>query len=149
VTRAARILFDTSVLVPATLGSHEQHPLALRWLAEAIAGKFKLVVAAHSIAETYATLTRLPPPHRVSPDRAALLIRSNVIERARALITTLEPEDYVSVIAEASARSIAGGALYDVLIARAARKAKARILTFNTGDFRRLCSDPERDLVPL
>jgi predicted nucleic acid-binding protein len=142
-----RILFDTSALVPAMLGSHEHHPLAVRWLGRAVSGDLRLAVSAHSLAECYAALTRLPVPHRVDPDRALMLIRTNIIERARAIVIALDAEELVGVLVDAAARGVVGGQVYDALIVRAAAKGKARILTFNTKHFRRLCRRPDTDLV--
>jgi predicted nucleic acid-binding protein len=142
-----RVLFDTSVLIPAMIASHANHAIAVRWLGSAIARELRLVLAAHSLAECYATLTRLPVPHRVEADRALALIRGNLLDRARAVIVALSAEDYVQVIDDIAGRRIEGGAVYDALIVHAATKARARILTFNTKDFRRLCKNPEKDLL--
>lgn len=81
--------------------------------------------AAHSLAEFYATLTRLPPPNRASP-RQALLLLENITEHLA--IVTLSPEDYRTSLREAALAGVAGGTLYDFLIARCALIAKVDVL---------------------
>jgi predicted nucleic acid-binding protein len=68
---------------------------------------------------------------------AARLVRENVVAAAR--IVALSTADYVGVIRDAAELSLAGGVVYDALIARAAQKAKVeRLLTLNPQDFLRV-----------
>jgi predicted nucleic acid-binding protein len=62
-----RVLFDTSMLVAALVRIHPRHSVALGWLSRALAGEITLIVAAHTLAELHATLTRLPPRCTASP----------------------------------------------------------------------------------
>jgi len=55
-----KVLADTSVLVAAHLPAHTAFPVASSWLNRAKLGAFELVVSAHTLAETYSVLTRLP-----------------------------------------------------------------------------------------
>ena len=55
-----KIFLDTSVLVAAVLEQHGDHARAFAILERVQQGKDEGVVAAHSLAETYAILTRLP-----------------------------------------------------------------------------------------
>ena len=51
-----RVLADTSVLVAAMVESHPAHDRAFPWLLRAKQGKLDLLVATHTLAETYAVL---------------------------------------------------------------------------------------------
>ena len=59
--------------------------------------------------------------------------------REQLTIVTLDDREYFKVIEASSALGIAGGAIYDAVLAHCALKAKARaIYTWNTKDFVRL-----------
>lgn len=132
-----RVLFDTSVLVAAMTEKHHWHGRALLWLKRSLAGEIALVVAAHSLAETYAVLTALPARPRISPTAAARLIRENI--EGSAEVVSLTASDYALVVRQLSELGLSGGAIYDALIARAAQRSRAdRLLTFNPGDFLRV-----------
>lgn len=128
-------LFDTSVLVAALTGRHTHHHRAIPWLSRAIAGEVRMVLSSHSLAETYAVLTRTPPPVRVAPEVAAIQIR----EVARhGEVIHLDANDYVRLIGECAEKQLRGGAVYDYVIHNAAKKAAAdHLLTFNDKHFRR------------
>jgi len=129
-----RSLFDTSILVPVFLEDHEHHERSLR--AFLAADRRHDCCAGHSLAEVYATLTRLPGRHRVSAEQA-LLFLENIYERF-ALIT-LTGEEYHTAIKDAVGAGALGGLIYDWLIARCAIKAKAEaIYTWNTRHFDQL-----------
>lgn len=72
-----RFLPDTGVMVAAVCGWHEHHRRAVRALEARLAGGDTLVVAASALIETYAVLTRLPPPHRLAPGDAGTLVHAN------------------------------------------------------------------------
>ena len=59
------VLFDTSVLVAARVAAHPAHRRARPWLRRAKGGEVGFLVAAHTLAERYAVLTRLPTAHRL------------------------------------------------------------------------------------
>ncbi len=140
-------LFDTSVLIPALTAVHEHHALALPWLARAIAGEFRLVLSTHALAECFAVLTRLPGESRCSAHAAQMVIKTNLLVRAKATVVSLDSDDYLAVLDDVVARNLAGGVVYDALHVRAARRHKARIVTFNQRDFARLVADPTHDLI--
>lgn len=146
-TSLPRFLLDTSVLVPAMVAAHEHHHQARPWLERAMNGEFRLVVAAHALAECFAVLTRLPRNMSCSPAMASALLTGNVITRAKALVVALESADYLDVLADLGERQLAGGIIYDALHVRAARSHKARIVTFNQRDFSRLVANPTTDLI--
>ena len=74
------------------------------------------------MAEVYAVLTGMPGNDRASPDEAMLFL-SDV--RERLTVVSLDENDYVSVIERSAADGVAGGGIYDALLARCALKATA------------------------
>lgn len=143
-----RALLDTSVLVAAMVEAHPDHVRCLPWLQKSAARSLSLLVAAHSLAETFAVLTRLPLRPRIAPATAEALMRENVLGRAQ--IVALSATDYRGVLARQATLGLAGGAIYDALIARAAQKGRAdRVVTLNRGDFLRVWPDgAERVVAP-
>ncbi len=132
-----RVLLDTSLLVAALIGGHPFHDLAVPWLERIKAKTDTGLVAAHSLAELYAILTRLPVTPRISPAPALQLIQSNVLDACEVVI--LSAADYVALLTHLADRGIAGGAVYDGLLLQAALKAGAdQVVTLNAYDFRRI-----------
>ncbi|MDQ3013232.1 MAG: PIN domain-containing protein [Acidobacteriota bacterium] len=131
------MLLDTSVLVAGLLGRHADHLRASTWLLDVKSGKIEAVVSAHTLAEVYAVLTRLPKPQSSSPATAWQLIEHNILNFVQ--IIPLTGDEYVDLIRQLSQIGIAGGATYDAVIACAAAKAQVdHIVTFNARDFRRV-----------
>lgn len=131
-----RSLFDTSVLVAGLVETHPQHSVALQVLTESRDGDV-LLVAAHSLAETYATLTRIPRPLRVSAQQAMGLIEQNILPDFE--VIALSQKDYVDALRYLAQHNLTGGVIYDALILHAGRKGDAdRILTLNPRHFRRI-----------
>ena len=129
-----KFFFDTSVLIAASLFQHEHHlPSATAYLK---ADKKNACCAAHTLAEVFASLTRMPGAERMSGDQALLFLDQI---RERLTIITLNEEDYYSAIASAVAERVAGGMIYDALLAACALKAGAKIIyTWDLDHFRRL-----------
>lgn len=126
-----RALFDTSVLVPVFLEDHEHHERSLQ--AFVGADRRRDCCAAHSLAEVYSTMTRLPGRHRLSGEQV-LLFLENIRERLS--LIALTGQEYHAAIKDAAEAGVVGGTIYDGLIARCALKAKAEaIYTWNTGHF--------------
>jgi predicted nucleic acid-binding protein len=126
-----RAFFDTSVLIPVFIEDHEHHERSLKVFVEA--DKKRDCCAAHSLAEVYATMTRLPGRHRLSGEQV-LLFLENV--RERLALITLSVDEYHATIKEAAERGVIGGTIYDALIARCALKAKVdAVYTWNTRHF--------------
>jgi predicted nucleic acid-binding protein len=129
-----RAFFDTSVLVPVFLETHEHHERSLRVFVDAT--KRQDCCAAHSLAEVYATMTRLPGRHRLSGEQV-LLFLDNIRERLTSVALTVD--EYYAAIRDAADTGVVGGTLYDALIARCALKAKAdTVYTWNTRHFEQL-----------
>jgi predicted nucleic acid-binding protein len=131
-----KVLLDTSVLVAALVRAHPRHAEARSWIARALAGEVTVVLAAHTLAELHATLTTLPVRPRISPQTAARLRDDNLPESTE--IVTLDVADYRVVLDRVAELGLAGGVIYDVLIARAAESARVdRLVTLNEHHFHR------------
>jgi predicted nucleic acid-binding protein len=126
-----RTFFDTSVLVPVFLEDHEHHQRS--WNAFVEADKRSNYCAAHSLAEVYATMTRLPGRHRLSGAQVMLFL-DNIREHLTPIALT--GDEYYAAIKEAGGAGVVGGTIYDALIAQCALKAKADMLyTWNRRHF--------------
>ncbi|MEO1145234.1 MAG: PIN domain-containing protein [Cyanobacteria bacterium J06638_22] len=131
-----KVLFDTTVLVAGTLTQHPNHEPCFVELQRVFSGQHQGYLSTHSLAETYSVLTRLPIQPRISPANA-----ESIIQR---LLQYLEPvaltsKNYQAAIAQMTTLNLAGGAIFDALIAQAALNISAiRLLTLNPNHFTRL-----------
>jgi len=110
---------DTSVAVPLLVRTHRDHKAVVRWWQ----GR-EIALCGHAAVETYSVLTRLPGDLRLAPADAALLIGERF---GRPLIlgaaaTRRLPDTF-------SRHEIAGGAVYDALVALAAVEHGAHLAT--------------------
>jgi predicted nucleic acid-binding protein len=141
-----KVLLDTSVLVAAFLPNHNSHPESLAWVAAAKSGAVTLCAASHSLAEVFSVLTRLPPRYAVAPAAAVVLIESNIVGVAK--LRSLTPNQYARVIKRVAAERLAGGIVYDALIAEVARLEKVDFLvTLNPLHFRRVWPDAANRII--
>ncbi|MGB0006972.1 MAG: PIN domain-containing protein [Candidatus Sulfotelmatobacter sp.] len=126
--------FDTSVLLPAFLEGHADHDRCLSVYAPS--HKRVACCGAHSLAEVYATLTRLPGEFRASPEQAILFLTDI---REHLAIVSLDGAEYFRAIQQAALKGIVGGTIYDALLVECAIKAAAEtIYTNNERHFRML-----------
>jgi predicted nucleic acid-binding protein len=124
-------LADTSVLVPVFIPGHVHHERSFHLFSRATVKS--AFCSAHSLAEVYATMTRLPGKHRTSGQQALTFLE---MIQERFSLVALNVADYLATIREAAALGIVGGTAYDALVAACALKAKAEVLyTWNTGHF--------------
>jgi predicted nucleic acid-binding protein len=131
------IFFDTTILVAASEQSHPHHVQARPALLRIVRGQDKGFISAHSIAEVYAVLTRLPVQPRIHPLEAARIILENILPHFE--IVTADREDYLEVLQTMASGGWIGARIYDALLLRCAAKCGAeRIYTFNLEDFRQL-----------
>ena len=129
-----RVFLDTSVLIAAVIAKHDSHAKAFPVLERVQNGKDEGFAAAHTLAEMYAILTKLPPPFRHSPEQALLSIEENVLKYFK--ISSLTGCDYAELIREAAVAGIQGGTIYDAVLLKAAEKANPdRIYTLNLKHF--------------
>jgi predicted nucleic acid-binding protein len=131
------VFCDTNVLVAAFVASHPQHNAARPVLERIKAGIDEGFVAAHSLAESYAVLTRLPGVNQVAPSVAWQLISENVVKNFT--VISLSARDYARTLEDGSLVNVQGGKIYDALLITAAIKSgAARIYTFNVSHFQSL-----------
>lgn len=132
-----QVFLDTSVIVAASESSHPHHALALPVLRRVANDQDQGFIGAHSIAETYAALTRLPVQPRIHPSEAGRIIRENILKHFK-LVAAGEAE-YLQALTAVQDAGWPGAKIYDaLLLACAARSGAERIYTFNLGDFRGL-----------
>ena len=132
-------LLDTSCLVAAVCEWHSHHASTRKEIERRAAAGEKTTLAAHSLAEAYSVLTRLPEPHRLRPDDALALLEANWGETR---LVALGAADYRTTLRRCRDAGIGGGAVYDALIASCARKARvATLVTWDIGAFERFLED--------
>jgi predicted nucleic acid-binding protein len=113
------IALDTSVVVAAFASWHEAHAGAVALLARAPR------LPAHVVVETYSVLTRLPPPHRAAP----AIVERFLLESFPAAPLALPGTAQRSLVSLAAQTGMPGGAIYDLLVAATAKRARAKLLT--------------------
>jgi predicted nucleic acid-binding protein len=106
------VAVDTSVAVPLLVRSHQHHADVVRWW-----GGQELTLSGHALPETYSVLTRLPGDARLSAEDAARLLNMRF-----ATPLTLSGPTAREVHVTLSRLGIAGGAVYDGLVALAAKE---------------------------
>ena len=125
---------DSGILVGAVLEKHPEHKQCQAALVEYRDG----FTDAHSLAETFATLTGF---YKVPTDAAAEL---TLALRDDLAIQALSLSDYETAIGEARQRGVMGGGIYDSLHATFARRKKVeRIVTRNPSHFAHVAPDVE------
>jgi predicted nucleic acid-binding protein len=115
--------FDTSVLVPVFYGDHVHHQASLALFIQF--DKSTGCCGAHSLAEVYSTLTRMPGKHRISGEQAMLFVGSI---RERLSIIALDGDEYADGLQASSTLGIVGGGIYDAMLAHCALKAQAETI---------------------
>jgi len=92
-------------------------------------------MSVHSIAETYAALTRLPVQPRIHPAEAARMIADNIVPNFQMM--PISRKDYLEALKTVADGGWSGAKIYDALILGcAARSGAERIYTFNLADFK-------------
>jgi predicted nucleic acid-binding protein len=114
------VAVDTSVAVPLLVRSHQHHAEVVRWWA----GQELALSGEHALAETYSVLTRLPGDARLSAEDAVRLLDARF---AAPLVLSGPSAQTVHVIL--SRLGIAGGAVYDGLVALAAKEHGVALAT--------------------
>jgi predicted nucleic acid-binding protein len=113
------LALDTSVAVPYLLRSHVAHAAVRSHV-----GRRRPLLTGHSLAETYSVLTRLPGDARLAAADAVTLIEDNF--ESPVLLAASTARSLPAVLAPLG---IAGGAVYDALVALAAHEADLRLAT--------------------
>ena len=134
-----QVLFDTTVLIVASEQSHPHHASTLPALLRVVTGDDVGFVSAHSLAETYGALTRLPVQPWIHPSEATRLITENIVPSCT--VVPLTHEEYLQALTVVRDAGIPGAKIYDALLLTCATTCTAkRIYTFNLGDFRQLAT---------
>jgi predicted nucleic acid-binding protein len=136
---------DTSVLIAASDAGDNRHAPSFALLAAAT--KETTACGAHTLAEVYAVLSRLPGGRRLRPELAGKFVEQILDSVA---VIQLTVEEYGATIRNAAQLSLGGGIVFDALLLACARKVKAeRIYTWNVRHFRMVAPDlAERIVTP-
>ena len=110
---------DSSVAVPALLVQHDLHVPCRDIVARSPS------IPAHALAETYSVLTRLPTALRLNPMIASDLVRGAFRDR----VLTLDSKTQRTTASELAAAGVLGGAVFDGLVALAARAHGYRLFS--------------------
>ncbi len=110
---------DTSVAIPLLVQTHAAHAAVVRWWA----GR-EVALSGHALAETYSVLTRLPGDVRMAPADAAQLLEDRFSPPL-----LLGSETACRLPDVLSRMEIAGGAVYDAMVALAALEHKVDLAT--------------------
>lgn len=101
---------DTSVAIPLLVQTHREHVAVVSWWS----GR-PLALSGHALVETYSVLTRLPADLRLAAHDAVSLLADRFEKPL--LLPGRTAARLPQVLSE---RGIAGGAVYDALVALAA-----------------------------
>jgi toxin FitB len=115
----ALIGLDSSVAVPLLIQTHRAHDAVVRWWDDR-----EIALIGQAMAETYSVLTRLPGDLRLAPADAAQLLRVRFTAPL-----SLGPEVAGRLPDLLSQLGIAGGAVYDALVALAAVEHRVPLAT--------------------
>jgi toxin FitB len=113
------VAIDTSVAIPLLVRSHDDHAAVARWW-----NGQKIALSGPALAETYSVLTRLPGDARLAPSDAARLLSTRFSPPL--LLSSRRARSLPDIL---SRRGIAGGAVYDALVALAAQEHEASLAT--------------------
>ena len=127
-----RLFFDTSVLVPAFLTQHIHHAASRTAFMQG--RREDRSCGAHTLAEFYSTLTGSANKFRLDGNEVLSII-GDILEHLS--VVALSSDEYVLAIQDGARDGVAGGTIYDALLARCAIKAQADVIyTWNLKHFR-------------
>ena len=139
---------DTDCIVAAVSERHAHHERAEVEVNRRLAAGEPMFVAAPTLIEAYSVLTRAPPGLRIASPAARSLLEEGFIRRGE--IVTLDSEGYLELLRGLVERGIAGGRVYDAVIAACAERAGvSTLLTFNVSHFRPLLPSTVAVLAPV
>ena len=141
------IVTDTSVLVAAFIREHRHYDSSILLLTKIREGRFKALIAAHSLFEFYATLTAIPRPSQVMPSQVQEVMKKDILPFFENVF--LEWVDHQRAIDRTAEKTLRSGAIYDSLIFQSALKVRAsKLVTWNVKDFSRLSSGEIEIVTP-
>ncbi len=117
--KAGTVLLDSSCAVALCLADHANHEAAF-----VAVGTRQVGLAGHAWFETFSVLSRLPAPQRRPVHEVTALLERN-------FPATVFPDERAqrAFSRELSHLQVAGGSIYDGLVAMTAREAKLPLLT--------------------
>lgn len=113
------MLVDTSISVALAVSGHEAHGRVVKGLSGLTLG-----LSGHAAFETFSVLTRLPPPQRRPPAAVARLITANFPQSR-----FMGAEATRRLLEQLAELGIAGGSVYDALVAGAAAEHNLPLAT--------------------
>ena len=113
------VAVDTSVAIPLLVRSHQHHADVVRWW-----DGQELTLSGRALAETYSVLTRVPGDARLAAEDAARLLDAR-FTTPLTLSDAIAPKVHLAL----SRLGIAGGAVYDDLVALAAKEHGVALAT--------------------
>lgn len=116
---AERWACDTSVAIAALDPTNEAHSICRQAVI-----RVRPALAGHAAFEAWSVLTRMPLPNRLRPDRA-----SSLLAAAFPQTCWLDAAGTTALWTRLSNLEISGGAIYDALVAEAARSNGCRLMT--------------------
>lgn len=129
-----RYFLDTSVFIAAFWGDHPQHQASIPLVRRA--DPKSAFCAAHTVAEVYSTMTRLPVKPSIPPEQALLFIEQI---QERFTVVSLTDKEYFSTVRRLAENGLARSVILDGLITTAAAKCKAdQVYTWDVTDFERV-----------
>lgn len=136
---------DSNCLIAIVSPWHVHHLAAQAEVGRRLDHGETMFLAAPALVEAYAVLTRLPIPLRISPTEAHRVLEANFL--AVGTIVTLDDRSYRTLLDRSASDGIAGGRIYDAVIALCAERAGVKVfVTFNEDDFAGLVA-PGIDIV--
>jgi predicted nucleic acid-binding protein len=135
-------------MVAAVCGWHLHHPRASREIKRRLGDGESMILGAPTLVESYAVLSRLPPPRRLSPAEGWQLVRASFVDHAAAIVAP-DSDAIRRLLDGNAARGVAGGGIYDAVIVACALMAGVdAILTFNARQFRLVAPADVQVIVP-
>lgn len=113
------LLVDTSVAVALAVSDHEHHSATVNAIGHRLLG-----LSGHAAFETFSVLTRLPPPIRRTPGTVFQLLSRNFPESR--FLSAHASGDLLDRLTQLG---IAGGAVYDALVASASLEHQLPLAT--------------------
>ena len=134
-----KIGIDTNIFIAALHANHPNNTAACLWL-NRVLPKNEIIIAEHSLLETYSVLTRLPVKWRLTPAETILLIKNNIKDQIT--IVHFPNKNFMFWIDKTALNNIEGGQIYDSYIIKTLISAKVdAIATFNISHFSNLIND--------
>lgn len=112
---------DTSVVIAALSPWHEAHEQAV----QAVSPETR--IPAHVLTETFATLTRMPEPYRLSADVVADYLDRQWANR----VIVPGPDLYDGLPRRAALAGVSGGSTYDALVGLTAHQAGCLLVSLD------------------